>query len=154
MFLINGEYERARDLAESAAIAHERLRMRFRLADTLGLLAAIYIRLGDIENARARLRRAAQVFQEMGDVSWLAGIYEFGARLAAEEKNYALGAGLLGAVQKMRDQGSPFLLPSEVIGLLDPEAEIRGALTPEDFDAAFMLGRSWTREEALAQATQ
>jgi len=65
------------------------------------------------------------------------------------EDRAADAARLLGALQAKRDRGEPFLTPAEIVGLTDPEALARAALTPAEFDAAFEEGRAWPREQAI-----
>ena len=150
--LIAGDLERARDTAEPLVADFRRLGMKFRLADTLGLLVALYLRLGDADNARNRLVESLSVWKVIGDVSAHAGILQFGAGLALLERRYVDAARLIGALQALRDGGEPFLTPSEVIGLSDPAGETRAALSPEAYAAAFAEGQAWTRDDALERA--
>ena len=61
---------------------------------------------------------------------------------------------MLGALQGLHDRGEPFLVPGAVMGLYDPEPDIRAALPEAQFDAAFEEGRRWPREDAVTTAIE
>ena len=152
--IIARDLERARDLAEGLIGDYERLGMKYRLVDTLGLLVMVYLELGDVEHARARWQVVAPMWRDAHDASVSAMVYQFGARLATAERRPRDAAQLLGALQAMRDRGEPFLMPAEVIGATDPEPEIRRSLSAEEFAEAFAEGRAWPFEVALARALE
>ena len=54
----------------------------------------------------------------------------------------------------MRDSGEPFLMPGVVMGLRDPESDVRQALSAEDYEADFAEGRAWSADVAEARAIE
>jgi tetratricopeptide (TPR) repeat protein len=147
--LMDGDLAGARDIGEEVVSEYEGRAMKYQLADTLTLLCAIYLGLGDADNARSRLAHSIDVWNEIGDVSARAGVIQFGAALAVLERRHADAARLVGALAAMRDRGGPFLTPAENLGLPDPEIAARAALPAAEFDAAYAEGRSWPIETAL-----
>jgi predicted ATPase len=147
--LIAGRFTEAREIAAGLVPDYRRLGMTYRLADILGLLAAIEIQLKEPDRARAWVRQAIELYKQIGDVSADAAVLQFGASFLLLEDRAADAARLLGALQAKRDRGEPFLTPAEIVGLTDPEALARAALTPAEFDVAFEEGRAWPREQAI-----
>jgi len=150
--LIARDLELARDIAEGAVEDYRRLDMRYRLVDTMGMLIGIYLELGDIQRARLRWAEWTQVWLAIGDMSVLALVFEYSARLALEDGRPIDAAKALGGLQQIRDRNEPFLLPGAVMGLRDPEQDARSALAADDYEAAFAEGRAWPRDAAINEA--
>ncbi len=147
--MIAGDLPRARDAAAGLVPEYRRLGMTFQVADTLGLLTAIEVQLGNVEGARRALQEAGEVFMEVGDVSSFAAMLQFAGSVALLDGRPADAARLAGALQAKRDRGGAFLTPAEIINLPDPEHGAREALPPDEFEAAYAEGRQWSREQAL-----
>jgi predicted ATPase/class 3 adenylate cyclase len=150
--MIAGKLAQAREIAESVAADARRLGMRFHYADTLGLLSAIYLEMGEVAQARGTLTERANVSREIGDVSSTASTLQFGAGLALAEERLIDAARLLGALQGLRDHGERFFVPSEVIPFTDPEARVRDGLSQQAFDDAWEEGRRSPPATALRYA--
>jgi predicted ATPase len=147
--MINGELERARDIAVGLLADYRRMAMTFRLADTLVLLTAIEIRLGEPERARGWFNQGVAMFKSIGDRSGDEVVLQVGASLMLLEGRPADAARLLGALQAKLDRGGPLLAPSQAVGLPDPDVAARAALAAAEFEAAFEDGRNWSPEQAI-----
>ena len=150
--LIARDLAQAREIAEAIVEDYRRLGMRYRMVDTLGLLIGVYLEQHEIRLAQDRWDEWAAAWLEVGDFSAAALVFEFGARMCFEDGRPRDAAKMLGALQHMRDSGDPFLLPGAVMGLREPEPDVRAALSPEDFEACFADGRGWPVETAVMTA--
>jgi len=150
--LVAGDAQQAREIAESLVAGYQRLHMDFRAADTLGLLVAVNLELGDKAAAYQRWHQSTSMWSKSRDVSSRVFIYEFGARVAAANGHAREAAVLLGALQAIRDRGEPFLTPGVIMDLADPEPGVRAELTQEEYAEAFAEGRGWPPSEAFDRA--
>jgi predicted ATPase len=152
--LINRDLDQARQIAEVMVEDYRRLGMRYRMIDSLGMLIGISLEQGDLANAQSRWMEWANAWMELGDFSASALVFEFAARMAYEDGRPRDAALMLGALQRMSDMGEPFLIPGAVMGLREPEPDVRAALSPTEFDAAFAEGRAWPRDYAIAKGIE
>jgi predicted ATPase len=152
--LINRDLPLARDIAEVMVEEYRKAGMRYRMVDSLGLLIGVYMELDRFDLAQQRWPEWSTAWLELGDYSARALVFEFAARLANADGRPADAARMLGALQGLHDRGEPFLVPGAVMGLHDPEPDIRAALSQADFDAAFQEGRQWPRDDSISQAIE
>ncbi len=138
--LIARDLPLAREIAEAIVEDYRRLDMRYRMVDTLGLLIGVYLEQREIELAKGRWDEWSAAWLEIGDFSARALVFEFSARMCFEDGRPRDAAKMLGALQQMRDRGDPFLLPGAVMGLREPEPDVRAALSADEFDACFAEG--------------
>jgi predicted ATPase/class 3 adenylate cyclase len=150
--LIARDLDQARAICEAIVEDYRRLGMRYRMVDTLGLLIGVYLEQGELRLAQDRWSDWSTAWLELGDDSARALLFEFGTRMALEDGRPGDAAKLLGALQRMRDRGEPFLVPGAVMGLRPAEPDVRSALSAEEFDANFAHGRAWSHDEAIATA--
>ena len=152
--LINRDLGDARAIAETTVEDYRRLGMHYRMVDTLGMLMGIYLELGEQRLAQKTWKSWTDAWLEIGDYSALALVYEFSARMAFDDGRPADAAKLLGALQRLRDRGEPFLAPSTIMGIHEAEPDVRAALPEDQFETRFEEGRAWSREEAIRMAIE
>jgi predicted ATPase/class 3 adenylate cyclase len=152
--LINRDLELARDIAERIVEEYRAAGMRYRMVDSLGLLIGVYMEMGRFDLAQERWPEWAQAWLQLGDFSARALVFEFSARLLSAGGHSRDAAKMLGALQGLHDRGEPFLVPGAVMGLFDPELDIRRALSEADYEAAFQEGRGWPRDTAVNLAIE
>jgi len=152
--LIARDLGTAREISEAMVEEYRRLGMRYRMVDIMGLHIGVLLEQGEFELALGRWDDWVAAWQEVGDFSARALLFEFSARLAIEDARPLDAARLLGALQQMRDSGDPFLMPGVVMGLRDPESDVRQALSADDFEASFAEGRAWPADVATARAIE
>jgi len=152
--LIDRDLDRAREIAEATVEDYRRLGMNYRMVDTMGMLTAIYLELGEVRLAKRTWKSWTTAWLETGDFSAVVLIYELSALMAFEDGRSADAAKLLGALQTLRDRGEPFLVPSAIMGIHEAEPDVRAALPPDEFDPLYEEGRAWPRDEAIRMAIE
>jgi len=143
---IAGDFETARDLQREVVAHHRQVGGPFKLADNIGLLVMIESRLGNTMESRALLDEVRDVQSQLHDRSGLGGALEVRALVAVGEGDDETAALCAGAVQGMRDRGTNFLLPSEVLGLPTHAAEARDRLGAR-YEELFEAGRTMDPED-------
>ncbi len=149
--LISHDYERALVLETSIVDENRRRGLGFRLADSLGLLTIVTLRLNDPAAARRHLAECIAVYDRIGDVSSGGFVVLFAAMLAVVEGRPADAARLCGARAAMLESSGPTLTPIDTLGLTDPEEQARAILDPASFDRAYAEGKTWDQETIRAQ---
>ena len=74
--------------------------------------------------------------------------------MASDDGRPEDAAKLLGALERLRDRGEPFLAPSTVMGIHEAEPDVRAALPADQFEQLFEEGRAWSRDEAIRMAME
>lgn len=89
-----GDYERARSLADSSLALHRRLGDEVETARALGELANIAVALGDYDDAMSKYSAAVDRFRELGDRTRVAQVMANMGAVANMQGDHELGRGL------------------------------------------------------------
>jgi hypothetical protein len=128
---------------------------KFHLADSLMAYGQGMQLLGRDEAARAAFVEALGLVYEADNRAAVALALECVAALESKRGRHDRAMRLLGSAQQIRGavEGGYPLVPSEVSGI-DTLAEARAAIGDEAVERALSEGRSLTRAEAVAYATE
>ncbi|HEX6576862.1 MAG TPA: adenylate/guanylate cyclase domain-containing protein [Jiangellaceae bacterium] len=150
-----GDLDSAATLLGEAIESYRMLRDRFHLADSLMAYGQGMQLLGRDEAARAAFVEALGLVYEADNRAALALALECFAALESKRSRHDDAMKLLGSAQQIRRavEGGYPLVPSAVSGI-DPLAEARTAIGDEAVERALSEGRSWTRAQAVAFATE
>jgi predicted ATPase/class 3 adenylate cyclase len=142
-------------LIEEALAIHREFGDRVLIAENLTGLAGLLMQSGDIEAARAPLREAVALLADPGSPIMVGmGLVSL-AILARTEGDDVTAARLLGAWNRIKDEGGgapPLFALEQLIG--DPEAQARAALGEEAFERAHAEGYAMTMAQARAYAVE
>jgi predicted ATPase/class 3 adenylate cyclase len=150
-----GELESAATVLGEAIESHRILGDKFHLADSLMAYGQGMQLLGRDEAARAAFVEALGLVYEADNRAAVALALECVAALESKRGRHDRAMRLLGSAQQIRGavEGGYPLVPSEVSGI-DTLAEARTAIGDEAVERALSEGRSLTRAEAVAYATE
>ena len=147
-----GDFQRATDLLEPHV---ETWRHVGSLADEgawLYRLGACYRRLGALDEATQRLRKALEVAEALDDVTLIAEVIAEVGELALLRSDTISAVRLLGGAERARDDiGWPVDDPVDYEKSL---ADLRARLAPEELDRLWREGASLAPAELIEEALQ
>jgi tetratricopeptide (TPR) repeat protein len=147
-----GDYSIAKSLFEQSLEIKRQLGDRLGEAISLHCLARVACQQANYANALTLCQESLEIESELQDKLGIADCLEGLAEVACRMKKPNQAARLLGASEIVRETyGIPIfsIQRGHYEGVV---AEIRGLLTPKQFDAAWMEGREMSFEEAVAYA--
>jgi predicted ATPase/class 3 adenylate cyclase len=150
--LMEGEYVAARDLQEQT-VRHFRERANWlTLGDTLTLLSALELRLGDLPAARRHAAEVLGLRQGLNVLAGMLGILQMTAILEMAAGRPERAAIIVGAIDALNADSLTMLPPVRILKLDDPVVGARTALGEAAFESAWARGRALSWPEALAYA--
>jgi predicted ATPase/class 3 adenylate cyclase len=136
---LSGDFTRARELEEQNLAAFRATTSRNEIADSLTLLTAVHMRLGQPDVAWSRFTEALGMFAETNHGSGLARSLGMAAILLAQFGDAELAARLAGAAYELVRVHGVMMAPVMVLHLPDPRdlaVELLGADRAEELIAA------------------
>jgi predicted ATPase/DNA-binding SARP family transcriptional activator len=149
-----GDFERAVSLSRETVAELRELGLDEPLGWALCNLAFSLALSGRDEEADRASRESLAIADRIGDVVVLVFNLVLLASLASGRSEAESAARLLGSAEALREQVGLALSGSEHELQLKTLTELRHALSPKAFDAAFAQGRSMSTEEAVAAALE
>jgi len=135
--------------AESAAATYRELGFPLSLARIFCTVGRIHAALGQLDAARRSLFDGLIAQQRANRDTPLPGLLE---AIAGMYPDTSVAPQLLGSATALREQWSVPVFPSERAEHESRYAEVRARHTDPDFDRAFALGRSQTRDDVIQSA--
>jgi hypothetical protein len=132
-------------------VSHE-IGMKINEAYCLMFVAALKIRIGNLEQAKHNLRKSARIFMDARDRFGPAMSLIYFAELAKVESKLETAAKLFAAVAAICTSAGITLFPIERATLDRSVAELRTRLPEAAFNAAWAAGQAMTLAQALAYA--
>lgn len=119
---------------------------------TLSIAARAHLRLGDLQAARERLRRALEKRAESEAPPYLAYCIESFALLAVEQENHASAAALLGFAQSYRERRRTLRAEGHRADYEEAASRAANALGPEAARLQSLRGESMSAGDAFREA--
>jgi hypothetical protein len=129
------------------------LGMKPEIAQALDRSAYLFLREGNVVEARARLRESLALQQEIGNRQGIAECLGALAGVALADGDPHVAASLLGAQAALLARVGVPLSPADRAEVQRDTAAACEQLGASTFDAAFTAGRALTADEAIAIAT-
>jgi non-specific serine/threonine protein kinase len=152
--LLEGEYAAARELEEQNVRHFREKRAWVTLGDTLTILSAVELRMGDIPAARRDAAEALRVRMSLEVLTGRLGILQTIAIIELAGGQPTRAAVLAGAVDALRAESQVMLPPVRILKLDDPAVGARAAIGDVAFEEAWALGRAMSMAEAAAYASE
>lgn len=151
---LQGRYAEARSYLEEAMRIFPQLDSKVDTAGTVAALGAVARDEGNFVEARALYCDGLKALAESGNRMVIADCLEGLAAVAGELGQPERAARLFGAVERLREDASVPLAPSEVPIYLKHVAAAREQMNEEQWNAAWRGGRAMTSREAVVYALE
>jgi predicted ATPase/DNA-binding SARP family transcriptional activator len=146
-----GDLDRARDLHEQSLRIRRELGDAQGISSSLGGLGRVFVELGDFASAKRCFEECVRLKMELGDRYGLTQTMFGIAYFAAVSNNLRGAVGLLGCMEKMREQmGAGNALDADP-GLVEEIRKAREALGSDVYEQAWAEGRNLDAEAAIRE---
>ena len=147
-----GRYDEAHEIATRALSRYQQVGYRRPQALCHATLSSIEMARGDLAAACDHLRTCMAIFDELGDIAGIAEVLERFVGLAVTQARFEGALRLAGAASTLRERAGAPLPPSGQAKLDQVLEPAREALTRARADEAWLAGRAFTLDEAIAAA--
>jgi len=148
---LQGDTTRAGEFYEQVLAQARDSGQKERIASCLSGLGHIRLAQGDLDTAKTLLRESLRLLQEIGFESGVPYVLAGLGRIAAAQGQAAGAARVMGAVDAYLTRRAARLDADAKAELEQDNAAVRAALTPEEFETAFVAGQPLTLEQAIQE---
>jgi tetratricopeptide (TPR) repeat protein len=148
----NGDYADAETIFADGLRVSDEIGMKINEAYCRTFLAALKIRIGNLQLARQNLQESAKIFMDARDRFGPTMSLIYFAELAKVEHNLEMAAKLFAAAAEICRAAGITLFPLERATLDRSVGELRTQLPEASFKAAWAEGRAMSLEQAVAYA--
>jgi predicted ATPase/DNA-binding SARP family transcriptional activator len=145
---VQGDLARTQQLYERTLAQARDLGIKGTIAVSLLGLGHVRIAQGHLDTANDLLHESLPLFREIGHRVGIAMVLAGLGRIAAAQGQVARAARVLGAIDAFLTTNPIRLDADSRVPLEQDNATVRAAMTPEEFEAGFAVGHTFTLEQA------